>query len=290
LNSSSDLDNDINTIGSGSWSRARARARAGTGTGGGRRGRRGRGRGRRGGTVSTADLGFPTGSVRSRSTVEFPIPLEGISGTDLQIVGYGEALAAQGLVRVVTELGAVLESLEIDHPIGVLRQIGHQSVLVLIGWIGGGVGRGIDEDLEGGVGDVLIGATSSHMILSGPGQTDRLSTSVGSHWILGVVTRSQWTGRIISTHCGGRLLIVISSIFSKDRSSELIEVTWVGEAFGRFIGVEGAAIVGTSQPRVTLCHPSKECHPLQQQERSHQNPRRGGGGGRNGRGISAHSH
>jgi hypothetical protein len=127
--------------------------------------------------------------------------LEGISFSNGQIVGYGEALGTQGLVHILAEFGAMLESLEINDSVLMLAEIGDQFVSALDGIIctgGRSKSSGIHEDLESSIGNVLIGALGSNVILRGPCKANSLTASILSH---GILSGIRIGSEAISTGC-----------------------------------------------------------------------------------------
>jgi hypothetical protein len=102
--------------------------------------------------------------VRSTPSIEDPIPQHDVV-TRLGAGRDGETSLAERLVHVLAEPRAVLETLEVDHPIDVVAKISDD---VLLEHLQRGIRRWVartQHDLQTGIGNVGICAGGSHMVL-----------------------------------------------------------------------------------------------------------------------------
>jgi len=132
-------------------------------------------------------------------------------------------LRAEGLVHVFAEAGAVLEALEVDDAVLMPAEVSHQAVLRLRR-VAPGSSSGVDEDLQRGVWDVLVGAGSGHVVLGGPSQTYSLSRRVLGHGEVVGVGGAQWRRRIVHTSAALISLEVESSVLTEKTSGKVLVV------------------------------------------------------------------
>lgn len=142
--------------------------------------------GRSGGSRSgrSGDFDLPAVGVSVIVRIEGPAPEEAVNGTLLNVGGHREASRAQGLVIVLAEERAVLES---DHSIG--RSVGSKVFdqrvwrtlqTVEVRGVRSGIGRA-HVDFGPMVRNIGIHAGRGDVILCRPSEADRFSRSISGH-------------------------------------------------------------------------------------------------------------